>query len=113
MKQQPQIQKELKKAIQAKLIGAENGRRRTVTRGGEVAAAGACGGAWRRVRAPMAAISAALESPGRDEQNRLVVGRNCSSGDGGGGGGGGGGVGDDGRSGGNERRRDGGCSKLT
>ncbi|QCD93220.1 hypothetical protein DEO72_LG5g1292 [Vigna unguiculata] len=60
----------------------------------------------------MAAISAALESPGRDEQNRLVVGRNCSSGDGGGGGGGVG-DGDDDRSGGNERRRDGGCSKLT
>ncbi|QCD78265.1 hypothetical protein DEO72_LG1g1897 [Vigna unguiculata] len=56
----------------------------------------------------MAAISAALESPGRDEQNRLVVGRNCNSGDGGGGG-----DGDDGRSDDNERRWDGGCSKLT
>ncbi|QCD94224.1 hypothetical protein DEO72_LG5g2305 [Vigna unguiculata] len=44
----------------------------------------------------MAAISAALESPGRDEQNRLVVGRNCSSNDGDGGGG----DGDDDRSGG-------------
>ena len=108
-KQQPQIQKELKKAIQAKLIGVENDRRRVVTRGGEVAVAGACGDAWRRVRTPMVVISAALESPGRDEQNRLVVGRNCSSGDGGGGGG----DDDDGRSGGNERRRDGGCSKLT
>jgi len=99
LKQQPQIQKELKKATQVKLIGAENDRRRAVTRGGGWAAAGACGGAWRRVRASMAAISAALESPGRDEQNRLVVGQNCSSGDGG-------------RSGGNERL-DSGCSKLT
>jgi len=108
LKQQPQIQKELKKAIQAKLIGAENDRRRVVTRGEEGAAAGACDGAWRRVRTPMAAISAALESPGRDEQNRLVVGRNCNSGDGGGGG-----DGDDGRSDDNERRWDGGCSKLT
>ena len=106
LKQQPQIQKDLKKAIQAKLIGAENDRRRAVTRGGEVAAAGACGGAWRRVRTLMAAISAALESRGRDEQNRLVVDRNCSSG-------GGGGDGNDGRSGSNERRRDDGCSKLT
>jgi len=103
LKQQPQIQKELKKAIQAKLIGAENDRRRAVTRDGEVAAAGACGDAWRRVRTPMAAISAALESPGRDEQNRLVVGQNCSSNDSDGG------DGDDG----NERQRDGGCSKLT
>jgi len=101
LKQQPQIQKELKKAIQAKLIGAENDRRRAVTRGGEGAAVRACGSAWRRVRTPMAAIFAALESPGRDEQNCLVVGRNCSSGDG-----------DGGRSGDNERL-DSGCSKLT
>ena len=54
----------------------------------------------------MAAISAALESPGRNEQNRLVVGRNCSSDDGGGG------DDDGGRSGGNERL-DSGYSKLT
>jgi len=37
---------------------------------------GGCRSLRRRVRTPMAAISAALESPGRDEQNRLVVSRN-------------------------------------
>jgi len=67
------------------------------------------GGCWslrRRVRALMVAISTALESLGRDEQNRLVVGQTYNSGDGGGG------DGDGGRSGGNEQQ-DSGCSKLT
>jgi len=99
LKQQPQIQKELKKTIQVKLIGAENDRRRAVTRDREGAAAGAYDDAWRRVRTPMVAISATLESPGQDKQNRLVVDQNCSSGDGG-------------RSGDNERLESG-CSKLT
>ena len=56
------------------------------------------GGAWRRMRTSMAAISAAFELLCRDEQNRLVVGRNCSSDDDDGGG-----NDDGGRSDGNER----------
>ncbi|QCD95601.1 hypothetical protein DEO72_LG6g295 [Vigna unguiculata] len=60
----------------------ENDRRRAVTRDREGVAARACGDAWRRVRTPMVAISTALESLGRDEQNCLVVDQNCSSGDG-------------------------------
>ena len=50
------------------------------------------------MRTSMAAISAAFELLCRDEQNRLVVGRNCSSDDDDGGG-----NDDGGRSDGNER----------
>jgi len=74
-------------------------KKRSATRRHARRRGGGCRSLRRRVRTPMAAISTALESPGRDEQNRLVVGRNCSSG-GGGGGGGDGGDSDDGRSGG-------------
>jgi len=65
---------------------------------------GGCRSLRWRVRTPMAAISAALETPSRDEQNRLVISRNCSSG--------GGGDSDGGRSGDNEQL-DSGCCKLT
>ncbi|QCE14113.1 hypothetical protein DEO72_LG11g1111 [Vigna unguiculata] len=50
-------------------------------RNGEVAAGRACDDAWRRVRAPMVAMSTTLESPGRDEQNRLVIGQSTNSSD--------------------------------
>ncbi|KAG2403303.1 uncharacterized protein HKW66_Vig0185900 [Vigna angularis] len=79
------IQKEGEEAITAVLIGGGKLRRRAGTRGGS---GDSCGGAWRRVRAPIAAIFVRRWSPGRDASDGVVAGRFwCSGGSGDGSGG--------------------------
>ncbi|KOM27442.1 hypothetical protein LR48_Vigan406s025200 [Vigna angularis] len=88
------IQKEGEEAITAVLIGGGNLRRRAGTRSGSGGNGDSCGGAWRRVRAPIAAIFVRRWSPGRDASDGVVTGRFWCSGDGGGGDGGDGSGGD-------------------